>query len=143
MKKLLVTQRIIFDKKIKIFRDALDHQLVNFFYKNKFILIPIPNIDLSKKKLKIFLNKLTDLSEVHGVVLSGGNDIGEYYSRDLLEKCLLDISKRKKIPVFGICRGMQVMSKYYGINLKRIKGHVATRHLVFHEKNKKKKENGE
>ena len=139
MKKLLVSQRVIFDKKTKIYRDALDQQLVNFFYKNNFILIPIPNLNISEKKLKIFIYDLFNMSKIHGIVLSGGNDINEYRSRDLLEKCLLDISQKKKIPALGICRGMQMMANYYHIKLKKIKGHVATRHEIFNEKNKNKK----
>lgn len=139
MKKLLVSQRIIFEKKTKMYRDALDHQLVNFFYKNNFILIPVPNLNLPEIKIKKFLNDLINQSEIYGIILSGGNDIKEYRSRDLLEKCLLDISKKKTIPVFGICRGMQVMADYYRIKLKKIKGHVATRHIITNEKNKDRK----
>ena len=41
MKKLLVSQRVVLDKKTQTFRDALDHELVKFFYKNKFTLIPL------------------------------------------------------------------------------------------------------
>ena len=139
MKKLLVSKRSIFEKKTKMDRDALDHQLINFFYKNNFILIPVPNLNLPEIKIKKFLNDLINQSEIYGIILSGGNDIKEYRSRDLLEKCLLDISKKKTIPVFGICRGMQVMADYYGIKLKKIKGHVATRHTITNEKNKDRK----
>ena len=136
MKKLLVSQRIIFHEKTKTYRDALDQELVDFFYKNNFILIPIPNLNLSKKKIGIFLKDLIKSFTIKGIVLSGGNDIKEYSSRDLVEKSLLDISKRKNIPVFGICRGMQIMADFYSIKLKKIKGHVGTRHLVYNEKNK-------
>tara|TARA_B100001175_G_scaffold251358_1_gene218709 strand:- start:22559 stop:23170 length:612 start_codon:yes stop_codon:yes gene_type:complete len=139
MKKLLVSQRVIFDKKTKTFRDALDHELVKFFYKNKFILIPIPNLSLSNYKIKIYINNLIKSLNIKGIVLSGGNDINEYTSRDKIEKCLLEISQKKHLPVFGICRGMQMMAHYFLIKLKKIKGHVATRHLVINEKNKKKR----
>ena len=95
MKKLLVSQRVIFDKKTKTFRDALDHELVKFFYKNKFILIPIPNLSLSNYKIKIYINNLIKSLNIKGIVLSGGNDINEYTSRDKIEKCLLEISLPK------------------------------------------------
>ena len=111
MKKLLVSQRVIFDKKTKIYRDALDQQLVNFFYKNNFILIPIPNLNISEKKLKIFIYDLFNMSKIHGIVLSGGNDINEYRSRDLLEKCLLDISQKKKRLKVMLLQDMKFLMK--------------------------------
>ena len=64
MKKLLVSQRIIFEKKTRMYRDALDHQLINFFYKNNFILIPVPNLNLPEIKIKKFLNDLINQSEI-------------------------------------------------------------------------------
>ena len=39
MKKILVTQRIILDKKTKTIRDSLDHELVKFLIKNDFFII--------------------------------------------------------------------------------------------------------
>ena len=139
MKKLLVSQRVILNKKTKTYRDALDQELVKFFYKNKFILIPIPNLLLSHKKIKIYINNLIKSLDIKGIVLSGGNDINEYPSRDKVERCLLEISQKKKKPSFGICRGMQMMAHYFSIKLKKIKGHVACRHLVISQTNKKKK----
>jgi len=139
MKKLLVSQRVIFDKKTKTYRDALDQDLVKFFYKNKFILIPIPNLLLSHKKIKIYINNLIKSLDIKGIVLSGGNDINEYPSRDKVEKCLLEISQKKKLPSFGICRGMQMMAHYFSVKLKKINGHVASRHLVINKINNKKR----
>ena len=131
MKKILVSQRIIFDKKNKTFRDALDHQLTNFLIKNNYIIIPIPNHFLSKKIENKFMDFYFKKIKISGVILSGGNDIGEFKIRDNLEKKILDNCKINNIPVLGICRGMQLMATYEKIKLKRIKNHVRTRNKLF------------
>ena len=46
---------------------------------------------------------------------------------------------KKKLPSFGICRGMQMMAHYFSVKLRKINGHVASRHLVINQKNKKKR----
>ena len=78
MKKILVTQRIILDKKTKTVRDSLDHELIKFLIKNNFFIIPIPNFFPSKKHEKNFLNFYFKKIKIKGVILSGGNDIGEF-----------------------------------------------------------------
>jgi len=58
--------------------------------------------------------------------------------RDFTEKCLLDYAVKNKIPVLGICRGMQFINVYFGGKLiqnisKEIKSsfkHVAKDHLI-------------
>ena len=75
-----------------------------------------------------------------GLILSGGEDIGINIRRDNLEKKLIKYFTRKKKPILGICRGMQVLSIFFGSNLKKlenkhfeyivekVKNHVNTRH---------------
>jgi putative glutamine amidotransferase len=64
------------------------------------------------------------------VVLSGGNDIGEYPERDATERHLLEWADELKIPVLGICRGMQMMSVRASGSLKPVQGHIKVRHKL-------------
>lgn len=69
------------------------------------------------------------LKQAAGILMGGGEDIHpSYYGRedaievcgkidpyrDSIEMVLLDYAKSKKIPVFGICRGLQIMNVRYG-----------------------------
>lgn len=63
-----------------------------------------------------------------GILLSGGNDLGEASKRDQLETQLLDYAKANKLPVLGVCRGMQIFNHYLGGRLVKVTGHVATQH---------------
>jgi putative glutamine amidotransferase len=75
------------------------------------------------------------INTVAGVVLSGGTHVSSHLytssveaaldllpSRDLFEYVLLQESVQRNIPVFGICRGMQMMNAYCGGSLRDVTG---------------------
>jgi putative glutamine amidotransferase len=82
--------------------------------------------------------------EVNGLLLTGGNDLGplkgeidwkpDTMERDFTENQLLQWAVDKGIPVFGVCRGLQLINVYFngGIerNLKSIGSHVKVNHKV-------------
>ncbi|MFC7286922.1 gamma-glutamyl-gamma-aminobutyrate hydrolase family protein [Herminiimonas glaciei] len=64
------------------------------------------------------------------LILSGGNDIGTAPERDATERALLEHAATAKIPVLGICRGLQMFQHFLGGSLIRVDGHVACAHAV-------------
>ena len=109
--------------------DCLDQNLINLLNLCGFLPIPIPNnlIDKSNNHNLIrFLEKIP----FSGFLLSGGNDWGSFENRDKTEINLIEYSIKKSFPILGICRGMQVIAHWAGVGLKRVKGHVNTKHIV-------------
>jgi N5-(cytidine 5'-diphosphoramidyl)-L-glutamine hydrolase len=84
------------------------------------------------------LESWLEATQPGALVLSGGNDIGEYSSRDNTERYLLTWAESKCVPVLGICRGLQMMSVWAGTDLVKREGHVGTRHqlVISGQKNK-------
>ena len=73
-----------------------------------------------------------DSFQLHGVILTGGNDIGENALRDETETALLNYGLSHGLPVFGVCRGLQVMHHHAGGQLETLNNssHVACRHSI-------------
>jgi N5-(cytidine 5'-diphosphoramidyl)-L-glutamine hydrolase len=106
-------------------RDALSHDWANFLEKIGIIPIFIPN---TFSNIQLFLDELN----LDGLILSGGDNIGEYPERDDTEIFLLKYAIDKKIPVLGICRGMQLINKFYGGSVieSTNKKHVKINHQI-------------
>ena len=70
--------------------------------------------------------------ELDGFILTGGNDLGEVSQRDETEQVLLEHAISSQLPVFGVCRGLQVVQHYHGgaVETCRREDHVATLHPV-------------
>lgn len=128
-----VSQRVEFYPDRDERRDSLDQRLCMWLRSGGFLPIPVPNcmsaasVDIAngaQRNLHAWLYAIRPSA----VVLSGGNDIGEYPDRDITERSLLAWAEEIGVPVLGICRGMQMMSVQATGMLKPIQGHVRTRH---------------
>lgn len=132
MKRLGITQRV---EKIDDYaeqRDCLDQRWAAMSWQLGYIPLPLPNVATDQ------LPMLLDNLNLDGVLLSGGNSItsanaeaeGSSLERDRFELALLSESTDRKIPVVGVCRGMQLINVKLGGQLHPIKGHVGKRHLI-------------
>ena len=132
-----MTQRIDLKSDYGEYRDAVDQRLMDFIIQSGYQPYPVPNTFLHKNsETQNRENNVDQLKNwVEGIhpsalILSGGNDIGEYPARDDTEKYLLTWAKCNKIRVLGICRGMQMMAVWDGASLIRIKNHVNVKHKL-------------
>jgi N5-(cytidine 5'-diphosphoramidyl)-L-glutamine hydrolase len=126
-----ITQRIDSVAGRDELRDTLDQRLSQWLVYAGFLPIVIPNtfsnsIHLSDPTLENWLEALKPVA----LILSGGNDIGEYQERDTTECYLLSWAEEKQIPVLGICRGLQMMAVWAGASLVKLEGHVGSRHQL-------------
>lgn len=126
MKTVAVSQRMDWIEKRGEYRDSLDCKLIDLLVEAHFLPHPIPNATQFSDGgyAKEWLEKIS----VEAIVLSGGNDIGEFNNRDEVERALIEYATEKSIPLLGICRGMQMLGSYFGANLRKIHGHVGRRH---------------
>ena len=134
MKIIGISQRIDYLKDRKEVRESIDQKLNKLLVKCNLFPLPIPNIFYNKKnKDKGFgnLKKWINKTKVKGIILSGGSDIGINKERDNTEYFLIKYAKIKKIPVLGICRGMQLIARSEGVNLKKISNHRKTHHKIY------------
>ena len=133
MKLVAVSQRVDEYPERHEVRDAIDQRLITFISVAGFNPIPVPNhISVSSDKNKRIetLWKWIEQIGIEAIVLSGGNDIGEYLERDETENVLLDYAERYKLPVLGVCRGMQMIGVRNGGVLKKVANHVQVDHEI-------------
>lgn len=104
-------------------RDALDGRWAPLLWHLGYVPVALSN---SLTDVQSYLEALN----LSGFILSGGNDIGSAPDRDRLEKGVLDFSLERRLPVLGVCRGMQFINDYCGGSLVKVSGHVATRHSL-------------
>lgn len=129
-KLILVSQRVDVIESYGETRDALDQQWSSFLHEIDCLALPVANFPESVPTLLERINP-------DGILLTGGSSLVEYggnsHKRDETDHLLLDYALEKKIPLFGVCRGMQSIAHYFQSPLQEITGHVATVHPVLGE----------
>ena len=123
--KIGVSLRIVNAQNYEEERDALSHDWTSLLEDLGFISVHIPN---TLKNLDSFL----DVMNLDGIVLSGGDNIGDNKKRDETENKILNYALERKIPIIGICRGMQLINKNYGgkLSIDNSTIHLAEKHNV-------------
>ena len=122
MKNIFITQRITPIKSYGEMRDSIDQNMIKWVIELNMNPILVPNNLISKKGE---LNKFIKNNKPYGLILTGGDDIGKFLIRDKTENYLLNFFISKNKPIFGICRGMQIINKKFNGNLFKQKGHVS------------------
>lgn len=118
-KNLIISQRHGNDRHGSPF-DSLENAYVDCFSSFGFMVIPMP---ANTPDPYTFISALAPCA----IVLSGGgdvdpqlyggritNDLSLSLDRDRLETKLLQFAVSEKIPMFGICRGMQMINVFFG-----------------------------
>ncbi|RIX44753.1 MAG: gamma-glutamyl-gamma-aminobutyrate hydrolase [Rhodocyclales bacterium GT-UBC] len=122
MKVVAVSQRVDEYLEYEEVRDTLDQRVALFLAAAGGLCAPVPN------RLGAGLNDWLTALKPAAIVLSGGNNLGQCAARDTTEHALLDYARLHRLPVLGICRGMQMMAHWAGTGLRPVQGHVRTRH---------------
>lgn len=128
MKIVLYTQRVEVVESYGERRDCADQNIPRFIEACGYLSVPLPNI-------KNIAEKLIEQIQPSGIILTGGNSLSKYGGdapeRDEAEWRILDVSLERDIPVYGFCRGMQVILDYFDCELEQVQGHVAVHHKIF------------
>lgn len=122
-----VTMRVVEEPLHGELRDALAHNWVQFLSATlpEARWMPIPNSGASAAAS-------AEEWALDGLILTGGDDIGVSAIRDETERALLDHFVAARLPVFGVCRGLQMIQTHFGGKLVPClrSEHVAQRHSI-------------
>ncbi|WP_419785383.1 gamma-glutamyl-gamma-aminobutyrate hydrolase family protein [Pseudodesulfovibrio sp.] len=123
--RIAITTRIVNAEGYDESRDALAHDWADFMQAvlPEAVWMPFPNVGPGAASM-------AEAWGLDGIILSGGNDIGEQPLRDATEASLLQWALSRSKPVFGVCRGLQMLQTFFGGDLVSCRNHVATRHEV-------------
>ena len=130
-KRLGITMRVTHNPTYSEERDTLSRDWLDYFSQvfPYTVLVPLLN---NGERIVYDVEALG----LEGMVFSNGNDVGESARRDETEKALLELCVRSGLPVFGVCRGLQILNVLFGGGLVKDiagisgKSHVAVIHKV-------------
>jgi len=128
MKKIVVTQRLVINDSYYELREALDTNWALLLSKLSFLPIVLP--------IKCDFKKYFESIKIDGILLTGGNDLNSINTsevskqRDIFETKLIEYGIENDIPIFGVCRGMQIIAEYFGSDFMEVKNQVAIKHSL-------------
>lgn len=122
-KRVALTQRVEVIENIGERRDALSQEWAVLAGACGFVPLILPN------HMGIARQMLAE-TPPDGMILTGGNDIGEASERDGLERFLIRYAVENHVPLLGVCRGMQMILHEFGTPLQRVEGHVRVEHRL-------------
>ena len=135
MKKIAITQRLTENDSYYEIRECLDINWGKLLKALDFCPVIIPyEYDFET----VFENIKPD-----GIILSGGNDLNRISpspinkKRDNFEKKIIEYSVSRKLPLLGVCRGMQIIADYFGCDFYRVSNHAGTSHKITAENGSK------
>ena len=133
MKRILISQSIYKDLTRNEFGDKVDSRLIRFVLAAKYLPIVLSNYKVIRRNYgwdTSVLNQYLNQVNVDGILLTGGSDFGVDDNRDVTEKAVLSWANQEKLPVLGLCRGMQLMGKLEGGYLEEVSNHVREYHQL-------------
>jgi anthranilate/para-aminobenzoate synthase component II len=134
MKAVAVSQRVDALTDRPETRDSIDQKLMGFLLFSGLLPFPVPNelaqAEPGASAQSDAFDDWVERVKPAAVVLSGGNEVGGCPERDRTERRLLEHARRHRLPLLGICRGMEMMAVWAGGQLKPVTGHVRTRHSL-------------
>ena len=125
-------------------RDAISHDWVRLLGRYDVLPLLLPNV-LSN------LSEMLDQVHVSALLLTNGNNVGPVgdseceisiedtsVERDATEKEIIDFAIENRVPLLGVCRGMQMINSYFGGRIVRdlaetsgsSDAHVAASHQI-------------
>jgi len=132
--KLIISTQVINAPSYYETRDAISHDWIKYLQSHCINPILIPNV------LDDLENFIQCLGPLDGLILTNGNDLEcegankKHISpeRNQTEELLIKIALRKEIKILGVCRGLQIINKYFGGSISKIDSdiHVNKNHKV-------------
>lgn len=128
--RIAVTQRVEMVPSHGERRDCLDQRWAGLLENRGLDMVLVPN---AVKDVRGWAER----QGAGGLLLTGGNDLAHLPDltnpapeRDATESTLLGWAASDRLPVLGVCRGMQMINHFLGGTLARVPGHVARRHRI-------------
>lgn len=131
---VLYSQRMDYFSSRNEWRDNVDQRIIKLIDNFGGIPVGMPN---NINNYELYIERI----KPEYIILTGGNTVSSIlfeskgseevtYMRDMAEYALLNYATTHRVPVLGICRGMQLINVYFGGKLDFLTGHINTKHLI-------------